>query len=146
MTFVVRDDGAVGSGRSAAYCVSVPPGTALLRATLTWMDLPGAALINRLHLKITRQCGVPRQCQAEPSSGTAPAPDPVYQGNTWQPPPNDRLSRLVPHGAPFQSVHTTEQIVIENPPPGRYGVVVTAELFPGVVFNPAHVQPFALVV
>ena len=128
VTFHVRDDGALGSGRTARYRFSLPPGTALLRATLAWTDPPAAKLVNRLHLRIATPGGAQ-----------------LYQGNTWRPSPDDRLSRPVPRGTPFQSVHTTEQIVIEHPPPGLFDVEVTAEILPAVAFNQPHAQPYALV-
>ena len=110
----------------------LPPSTALLRATLAWTDPPDARLVNRLHLRITA-----------PPAGAAPAR--VYQGNTWQAPPNDRLSRAVAVGTPFQTIHNTEQIVVENPPPGYYDVEVIAEAFPTNALNQFNAQPFALV-
>jgi hypothetical protein len=128
VTFAVRDDNALGSGRTARYHVQVPAGTALLRATLTWMDPPGDTLVNRLHLRIT-----------------SPAGAAAYQGNTWRPAPDDRLSRAVPVGTAFQAAHTTEQIVLENPPPGVFDVEVVAEIFPPVPFNQSHTQAYALV-
>jgi subtilisin family serine protease len=128
VTFAVRDDGALGSGRTARYHFHLPAGTALLRATLTWMDPPGPSVVNRLHLRIT-----------------TPAGGAVFQGNTWRPPPDDRLSRAVAIGTPFQSTHTTEQIVLENPPSGVFDVEVIAEIFPSVPFNQSHTQPYALV-
>ena len=128
VTFAVRDDNALGPGRTARYHFYLPPGTALLRATLAWTDPPGPRLINRLHLRITTPGG------AE-----------VYQGNTWRAPPDDRLSRPVPVGTAFQAVHTTEQIVIEHPPSGVFDVEVIAEIFPATAFNQFHAQPYALV-
>ncbi len=128
VTFAVRDDNALGPGRTARYHFYLPPGTALLRATLTWTDPPGPRLINRLHLRITTPGGAQ-----------------VYQGNTWRPPPDDRLSLPVPVGTPFQAVHTTEQIVIEQPPSGVFDVEVIAEIFPAAAFNQFHAQPYALV-
>lgn len=128
VTFAVRDDNALGPGRSARYHFYLPPGTALLRATLAWTDPPGPRLINRLHLRITTPGG------AE-----------VYQGNTWRAPPDERLSRSVPVGTSFQAVHTTEQIVIEHPPSGVFDVEVIAEIFPATAFNQFHAQPYALV-
>ncbi len=128
VTFAVRDDNALGAGRTARYHFYLPPGTALLRATLAWADPPGPRLVNRLHLRITTPGG------AE-----------MYQGNTWRPPPDGRLSRPVPVGTAFQPVHTTEQIVIEHPPSGIFDAEVIAEIFPAVAFNQFHAQPYALV-
>jgi hypothetical protein len=126
VTFLVRDDNAVGPGRAARYVFRLAAGHALLRATLTWNDAPGARLINRLHLRI-RTAGQ------------------TFQGNTWRAAPNGRLSRAVAAGTPFQTVHNTEQIVLENPAAGTYTVDVIAEVFPVNAFNQLNAQPFALV-
>jgi hypothetical protein len=128
VTFAARDNGALGSGRTARYRFILPPGTALLRATLAWTDPPGPMLVNRLHLRIT-----------------APGGAAVYQGNTWRPAPDGRLSRAVPVGTSFQTVHTTEQVVIENPPAGVFEMEVIAEILPVIPFNQQLVQPYALV-
>ena len=40
VTFHVRDDDAVGSGRRAQYRFYLPPATRLLRVTLAWTDPP----------------------------------------------------------------------------------------------------------
>jgi serine protease AprX len=127
VTFAVRDDNALGSGRTARYHVQVPAGTVLLRATLTWMDPPGPCLVNRLHLRITSPAGA------------------AYQGNTWRPAPDDRLSRAVAVGTAFQTIHTTEQIVLEDPPPGVLDVEVVALIRPAEPFNQSDIQAYALV-
>jgi hypothetical protein len=135
VTFHVRDDNALGPGRTASYRFYVPPNTALLRATLTWTDPPDARLVNRLHLRI-----------AAPPVGAAPRQ--VFQGNFWQAPPNDRLSRAVPSPppvTPFQTIHPIEQVVIEDPPSGHYDVEVIADLFPANALNQFNAQPYALV-
>ena len=130
VTFAVRDDLAIGRGRTASYHVTIPPGTALLRATLTWTDPPGRGVVNRLHLQVI------------PPSG-----EDVYQGNTWQPPPNGRLSRPVSTCTAFaKSEHTVEQVVLENPPPGRYEVVIFSEDILNAPLTQLELQPFALVV
>jgi len=128
VTFHVRDDEALGPGRSAIYRFTLPPRTALLRATLCWTDPPGARVVNHLHLRVT-----------PPGSKTH------LQGNDWQAPPNAWKSRAVAKGARFKGVETTEQIVLEKPPPGTYVVEVIAEIFPANPFNQSNVQPFALV-
>jgi hypothetical protein len=47
---------------------------------------------------------------------------------------------------PFaKSVHSVEQVVVEDPPAGDYEVEVVAELFPANAFNELRSQPFALV-
>ena len=128
VTFHVRDDAALAAGRSARYRFTLPPGTALLRATLAWTDPPGPELVNRLHLQIR-----------------PPGSAQVLKGNTWQAPPDAWQSRLVPVAAPFQTIDCTEQIVMANPPPGTYAVDVIAELIPADPINQSNVQPFALV-
>jgi serine protease AprX len=128
VTFHVRDDNALASGRSARYRFTLPPGTALLRVTLVWTDPPGAQMVNRLHL------------QVRPPGSTQ-----VLKGNTWQAPPNAGRSRPVAVAAPFQTIECTEQVVMVNPPAGVYAVDVIAELIPADPLNQSDVQPFALV-
>jgi hypothetical protein len=128
VTFHVRDDNALASGRSARYRFTLPPGTALLRVTLVWTDPPGVQMVNRLHL------------QVRPPGSTQ-----VLKGNTWQAAPNAWRSRPVAVAAPFQTVECTEQVVMANPPAGVYAVDVIAELIPADPLNQSNVQPFALV-
>jgi serine protease AprX len=131
VTFYVRDDEAVGSGRRAQYRFYLPPGTRLLRTTLAWTDPPrtDGRIVNNLHLRVI------------PPGGAAAE----YHGNTWRGPPNANLSRPVAPGAPFESVHNVEQVVLQDPPGGIYEVEVIAEPFPLNNFNQFRTQPFALV-
>lgn len=78
---------------------------------------------------------------------TPPSGADVYQGNTWQLPPNGRLSRPVSTGTPYaRSEHTIEQVVLENPPPGSYVVTIVASELPEVPMNQLRFQSFALMV
>jgi len=133
VTFHVRDDDAVGSGRRARYRFHLPPNTRLLRATLVWTDPPrtDARIANNLHLRIV------------PPGGAAAGQE--YHGNTWQPPPNAHLSRLVTPATTFESVHNIEQVVVQDPASGLYEVEVIAELLPANSFDQLRAQPFALV-
>jgi hypothetical protein len=124
----VRDDNALGPGRSARYRFTLPSGTKLLRATLAWCDPPAARVVNRLHLLVT-----------PPGGGNR------YQGNTWSAAPNSAFSRLVAPGTALQTVHNTEQVVVRDPPPGVYGVEIVAENFGAHSFNQLNLQPFSLV-
>lgn len=128
VTFQARDDSAVAQGQTARYRFDLAPGTQLLRATLTWNDVPGAALVNQLRLRIT-------------------APDgQVYYGNTWL--AGRARSRPVPPAAVAGlpgPVHNTEQIALDNPPIGSYTVEVIGVAIPANAINPLQIQPFALV-
>jgi hypothetical protein len=128
VAFHVRDDNAIGPNRTFAYRFSVPPGTALLRVTLTWNDLPGVNLVNRLHLKVRQ-------------------PAQEYYGNTWQAPPNDWQSQPFAPGAPpvLQSIHNVEQVVLQNPVSGVYTVEVTSVTVTTNNLLQLPAQPFALV-
>ena len=66
VTLHVRDDCALGPGRSATYRFVLPAGTALLRVTFNSTDPPGPRLVNHLHLTV-RPPGIPAQ----------------YRGNLW---------------------------------------------------------------
>ncbi len=133
VTFHVKDNDAVGSGRRARYRFSLPPGTRLLRTTLAWTDPPrtDGRIVNNLHLRVV------------PPGGVAAGRE--YHGNTWRGAPNAHLSRPVAPGAPFESVHNVEQVVLRDPPGGVYDVEVIAEPFPANSFNQLRVQTFALV-
>ena len=133
VTFHVRDDEAVGSGRRAQYKFYLPPGTRLLRTTLAWTDPPrtDGRIVNNLHLRVI------------PPGGAAAGSE--FHGSTWQGAPNAHLSRPVAPGAPFESVHNVEQVVLRDPPGGVYDVEVIAEPFPVNLFNQFRTQPFALV-
>jgi hypothetical protein len=128
VTFQVRDDGAVAQGQTARYRFYLPPGTRLLRATLAWNDVPGAALVNQLRLRVT-------------------APDgQVYYGNTWL--AGRARSRPVAPAAVAAlpaPVHNVEQIALDNPPAGHYAVEVIGVAIPANAINLLQVQPFALV-
>lgn len=131
-TLQLRDDCALGPGRSVRYVFSLPPGTALLRVTLAWADPPGAALVNRLHLSVTL-------------GGQ------TFRGNLWDPAPGRRhLSRPVPLPAVAADAHddvqTFKQVVVANPAAGDVVVEVDAAVFPADPFNQLNLQPFAMVV
>jgi serine protease AprX len=133
VTFHVRDDEAVGSGRRAQYRFYLPPGAELLRTTLAWTDPPrtDGRIVNNLHLRVV------------PPGGAAAGLE--YHGNTWRGTPNAHLSRPVAPGAPFESMHNIEQVVLRDPPGGIYEVEVIAQPFPANSFNQLRTQPFALV-
>lgn len=137
VTMQVRDDCAVGPGRTASYRFTLPPGTALLRVTLNWTDPPGPRLVNPLHLTVRA-----------PAAG--PNPRPEFRGNLWNPAAGStHLSRPIanpPVAADnHENTHTFKQVVIANPPPGIYDVEVSAAPFPAHAFNQQDLQPFALV-
>jgi hypothetical protein len=127
-TFHVRDDNALGPGRSATYQFDLSTNTALLRVTLCWNDLPGAALQNILRLRVI-------------------APDArEYFGNTWQAARPD-LTQPNAAGAAVaaEGIHTTQQVVIENPLAGTYSVEVLATQVKTHDISQFRAQPFALV-
>ncbi|HEX2729731.1 MAG TPA: S8 family serine peptidase [Rubrobacteraceae bacterium] len=133
VTFHVRDDEAVGSGRRAQYRFYLPPDTRLLRVTLAWTDAPrtDARIANNLHLRVV------------PPGGVGAGQE--FHGNTWAAAPDSHLSRRVAPAAPFEGVHNVEQVVVRDPASGIYDVEVVAEPFPANNFNQLRVQPFALV-
>ncbi|MDQ3222687.1 MAG: hypothetical protein M3Q75_04320, partial [Gemmatimonadota bacterium] len=110
VTFHVRDDAAVGSGRRARYQFHLPAGTRLLRTTLAWTDPPrtDGRIVNNLHLRVI------------PPGGAAAGLE--YHGNTWRGAPSAHLSQPVAPAAPFESVHNVEQVVLRDPPGGTYEV------------------------
>jgi subtilisin family serine protease len=127
-TFHARDDNALGPGRSAIYQFDLPAKTALLRVTLCWNDLPGAALQNIVRLRVV-------------------APDMrEYFGNTWQAARPD-LTQPQALGAAIaaEGIHTTQQVVIENPVAGAYTVEVLAPQVKTHDISQFQAQPFALV-
>ncbi len=140
ITFHVRDDNALEQGRTARYRFTLPPDTVLLRTTLSWNDVPGAALVNELHLRVTLPTGQ------------------LCFGNNWQAPPlpppppsppsTAHLSQQFAPVAPvpaLQTIHNTEQVVVQNPPPGDYIVEVIASIVARDSLNQLGVQPYALV-
>lgn len=137
VTMQVRDDCALGPGRTASYRFTLPAGTALLRVTLNWTDPPGARLVNPLHLTVR-------------APAVGPNPRPEFRGNLWNPAAGStHLSRPVaspPVAADnHEDIHTYKQVVIANPPPGTYEVEISAAPFPANPFNQQNLQPFALV-
>jgi hypothetical protein len=137
VTQFVRDDCAVGPGRTVTYRFTLPAGTVLLRVTLNWTDPPGARLVNLLHLTV--------HAPAAPLGAR-----PQYRGNLWDTAAG-RLHLSRPTGNPpvaadnHEDVQTFKQVVIDNPPPGDYDVEVSAAPFPADPFNQLDLQPFALV-
>lgn len=139
VTLHVRDDCALGPGRTATYRFRLPPGTAMLRVTLNWTDPPGPRLVNRLHLTVRA-----------PVPPGPPPPASEYRGNLWGAAPGTtHLSRAVPLPAvaadAHEDVQTFKQVVLANPPAGEYVVEVTAAVFGVDPFNQQNLQPFALV-
>ncbi|HEX6911073.1 MAG TPA: hypothetical protein VF142_11795, partial [Longimicrobium sp.] len=135
VTMYVRDDSAIGPGRTATYRFTLPPGTALLRVTLNWTDPPGPRLVNQLHLTVR-------------APAVAPNPPAEYRGNLWDAGPNAHLSRPVNPAAAadaHEDTHPFKQVVVRNPPAGVYAVEVSVPLFPADPFNQQNLQPFALV-
>ncbi|WP_198321005.1 S8 family serine peptidase [Azohydromonas aeria] len=132
-TFQVRDDCAIGPGRTVHYRFVLPPDTRLLRVTLHWTDAPGARLVN--HLRLTLR---------------APGAAGEFRGNLWDTAAGrTHLSRLValpPVPADnHDTIHPYKQVVIQDPAPGEYVVEVSAAAFPADPFNQQNLQPFALV-
>jgi hypothetical protein len=133
VTLQVRDDCAIGPGRSVRYHFTLPPGTALLRVTLNWTDPPGPRLVNHLHLTVRTPGGAAQ-----------------YRGNLWDTAAGrTHLSRAVatpPTAADsHEDIQTFKQIVLQNPAPGEYEVEVSAAAFPADPFNQQNLQAFALV-
>ena len=128
-TFLVRDDCALGPGRSARYRLVLPAGTALLKVTLTWTDPPNPAVVNPLHLTL-RRAGAPLE----------------YHGNRWDPAAGRaHLSLLVPAADPHENDQIYKQIVVDDPAAGEYEIEVSAGMFPASAFNQQNLQAFALV-
>src|SRR3712207_9061627 len=71
VTFHVRDDEAVGSGRRAQYQFYLPPDTRLLRITLAWADPPrtDARIANNLHVRVVPPGGAGQGNQRETMRG-----------------------------------------------------------------------------
>jgi hypothetical protein len=133
VTLQVRDDCAIGPGRSLRYRFTLPAGTALLRVTLNWTDPPGPRLVNALHLTLR-----------------APGVAGEFRGNLWDSAAGrTHLSRTVALPAlpadRHEDVQTFKQVVLADPAPGVYEVEVAAAAFPADAFNQQNLQPFALV-
>ena len=131
VSFELRDDCALGPGRSTRYRFALPAGTALLRVTLTWTDPPGAGLVNRLHLTV-RVGGQ------------------EFRGNLWETAlGRSHLSRPIPQppvaADAHEDIQAYKQVVLANPPAGDVEVIVAAAAFPADPFNQQNLQPFALV-
>jgi hypothetical protein len=127
VTFFVRDDCSVASGRTARFEFTLPPDTRLLRITLAWTDPPGNDVVNNLNLRVT----------------TPGAPGQVFVGNRWQAAPNAQFS--APLAAPiptdpFERTHTVEQVVIPGNPTLQSGVYVVEVI--GGAFRTSEFQQF----
>jgi hypothetical protein len=136
VTFHVRDDGAVGPGRTARYAFVLPPETQLLRVTLAWTDPPGNNLVNVLNLRVT-------------TPAFPPGPARTYVGNRWRPNGESDPLPTPPPANPFQQVHPVEQIVVRGAPTlpaGRYVVEVIGTAFNTSRFQQFPGQAFALVI
>jgi hypothetical protein len=137
VTFHVRDDGVVGSGRTIRYEFALPPDTQLLRITLAWTDPPQNNLVNPLHLRVTTPAAPPNPAQ-------------VFHGNRFQTAAGSQhLSRPVTGPPPaFEGIHNVQQVVISGPPAlpaGTYVVEVIGGAFGASAFQQFPGQPFALV-
>ncbi len=138
VTLHVRDDCAIGPGRTVSYRFTLPAGTALLRVTLNWTDPPGPRLVNHLHLTV------------RPPAPPGPGIRPEYRGNLWSSVAGQtHLSRPVATPAVaadnHEDVQTFKQVVLANPAAGDYEVEVSATAFPADPFNQQNLQAFALV-
>ena len=136
VTLQLRDDAAIGPGRSIRYRFTLPAGTVLLRVTLNWTDPPGPRLVNHLHLTL----------RTPAVGGVWPA----FRGNLWDTAPGrSHLSRPVAQppvpADSHEDVQTFKQVVLANPAPGEYEVEVDAAAFPADPFNQQNLQPFALI-
>ena len=136
-TLQLRDDCAIGPGRSVRYRFALPTGTALLRVTLNWTDPPGPRLVNRLHLTVRAPAAIGLGAGTE------------YRGNLWDTAAGrTHLSRAVPvvptPADNHEDVQTFKQVIIANPPAGDYEVEVSAPAFPADPFNQQNLQAFAL--
>ena len=132
VTLHLRDDCAIGPGRTLRYRFGLPAGTALLRVTLNWTDPPGPRLRSSLHLTVR-----------------APGLAGELRGNLWQAAAGrTHLSRPVPLPAVLADAHedvqTFKQVVLVNPVPGVYEVEVAAA-FAAFELNQQNLQAFALV-
>ena len=137
-TLQVRDDCALGPGRSVRYDFTLPAGTALLRVTLTWTDPPGPNLLRHLHLTV--------RAPAPPAPGVRAQ----HFGNLWDTAAGrTHLSRAVANPPGATDVHENQQpykqVVLANPLAGHYEVEVSADGFGTDLFNQQNLQPFALV-
>ncbi len=137
VTFHVRDDGVVATGRTARYEFELLPDTQFLRITLAWTDPPGNDLVNHLHLKVTTP--------AFAVGGVR-----VFHGNRWQT-TKGRTHLSAPledpkAPPPYEDIHNVQQVVISGPPAlpeGTYIVEVVGNAFGRSSVFPG--QPFALV-
>jgi hypothetical protein len=131
ITFHARDDAAVGPGRRILYRFDLPAATSLLRVTLSWNDMPGALLTNRLLLSVQNA-----------GAGLA------FYGNQWNAAAPLHASRpfaIIVAPPANEGVHNTQQVVIENPPAGSYVVEVRGVVVQTHNLNQLQAQPFALV-
>ncbi|HEY0735978.1 MAG TPA: S8 family serine peptidase [Herpetosiphonaceae bacterium] len=128
VTFHARDDNAVGTGRSVTYQFALPRDTRLLRITLCWNDLPGATLQNILRLRVI----APNKQE--------------YFGNVWdttQPYLSQQHDSKAAVAA--EGIHTTQQVVINNPRPGEYSIEVRGIRVRTHNISQFQAQPFALI-
>ena len=125
---VQRDDGSVGvpfqlfvddnstlrSMQHAVYCLRVTDASAPLKATLAWIDPPGAlhtslALINQFDLLVTRVA-------ADGAEGR------VWAGNDHSEADHTPMQ--------WDTANNLEKVTVEQPAPGLYQVVVRASMLP----------------
>jgi hypothetical protein len=125
VTFHARED-VVGPGGALDYEFTLPANTSLLRVTLAWDDPPGAAVRRALTLHV-----IPPGAAGQ-----------EHRGNVW----NGTTSALVPATAPLGPVTVNvAQVILNNPRPGRYRVLVRAAAFGVVPELRLPAQPVALV-
>ena len=115
--YFMDDPEGLGTGQNVTCVLREVAGGNDIKSTLVWSDYPAAMgstknLINDLNLKIKDPNGI------------------VYNGNDFSAPYDDRID----------DVNNVEQVLINNPINGEYGIVING-------FNvPIPKQPFALVV
>ncbi len=128
--FVIDETRVLTNLTSALYTLKVPSGEPALKATMTYADPPGTTSstqhrINDLTLKVTSPSGV------------------VYWGN------NGLLTGLWSvAGGSADTIDTVENVFVENPEPGMWNVLVSADEInqDGHVETPGIDADFALVV
>lgn len=126
-------EGKVGQAESSIYCMDVPDGLPVLKATLAWDDPPGSTvgrpinlptLVNDLSLELIAPNGEPILPWT-----LLPPPGPTNPQST-DPDPID-ATQIVPAARGIDSLNNVEMASISEPMTGRWKVRVSAAILNG---------------